>query len=420
MQSDCTHRENCRLCLSPRLELVVKLEPIPLAEKYSTLDEPGDEKLYPVDLYLCRDCGHVQLLDVVDPGLLWADYTYHSGQTKGIVEHFEQVAQRLISQYQPAAGSLVIDVGSNDGSLLRPFQRRGYRVLGIDPAREIARRATDSGIETLPELMTPDLARRIRDQFGPATIITAFNVFAHADDMNGMAESIRILLAPDGVFQFEAQYLLDILDKLLLGTIFHEHLSHHSLKPLQKFLLRHELELIDVERVTIQMGSIIGTAQPSGGGRVVERSVDQLLALETERRLDQPATIRQFSVRLEQLKCEVAELIADWKHRGATVAGYGAARSGPTLIVQFGLEEVIECIFDDHPQKVNRYSPGHRIPVVPTAKLCRRRPDYVIILAWIHAKKIVAANREYLEQGGCFVLCCPEVRVISASSPPLG
>lgn len=412
------HRDSCRLCASRKLERVVELAPIPLAEKYTTTtDGPhGGVGLYPVDLYMCLACGHVQLLDVIDSEALWDDYTYHSGQTRGIVEHFEEVAENLIARYQPPPGSLVVDVGSNDGSLLRPFRQRGYRVLGIDPAREIARKATASGIETIPEQFTPDLARQIRQQHGPAAVVTAFNVFAHADDLNGMAASIRHLLADDGLFQFEAQYLLDILDKLLLGTIFHEHMSHHSLKPMVQFLARHRLEMIDVERVSIQKGSIVGTAQPACGPRPVRPSVGQLLALESERRLDRPDTVRQFGQRLAQLKQQVGELMADWKRRGLTVAGYGAARSGPTLIVQFGLEDTIEYILDDHPQKVHKYSPGHHIPVVPTAELYRRMPDYVVILAWIHARKIVAGNREYLERGGRFVICCPEVQVVEADT----
>lgn len=416
MKTRFLHRDNCRLCSSRNLELVIKLAPVPLAEKYTRPDEPDDCEAYPLDVYMCRDCGHVHILDVIDSETLWDDYTYHSGQTKGIVEHFEEVAQQVIERHHPTPGGLVIDVGSNDGSLLRPFKERGYRVLGIDPAREIARKATENGIETLPELLTIDLARQIREKYGPASVITAFNVFAHADDLNGMAESIRHMLAPDGVFLFEAQYLMDIVDKMLLGTIFHEHMSHHSLKPMKQYLERHGMELIDVQRVTIQKGSIIGTVQHQGGKRPVQPAVPELLALEAEKRLDRVETVRGFAERLQRNRQEIARLIAEWQSRGATIAAYGAARSGPTFIVQFGLEKAISCIFDDHPQKVHKLSPGHRIPVLPTAELYNRRPDYVFILAWVHAKKIVANNRKYLEQGGHFVVLCPDVQIVDINS----
>jgi predicted TPR repeat methyltransferase len=233
--------------------------------------------------------------------------------------------------------------------------------------------------------------------------------------MAGMAESIRQLLAPDGVFIFEVQYLLDIIDRMLVGTIFHEHLCHHSLKPLAQFLKRHGMEIIDVERVTIQKGSLVGTVQPLGGPRPVAASVHNLLELERERRLDEPETVRGFGKRLAQLREQAQKLVAEWRREGKTVAGYGAARSGPTLIAQLGLEKVIEFVVDDHPQKVHKYTPGHHIKVLPTAELYARMPDYAVILAWIHADKIVANNRKYLEQGGHFVTCCPEVKVIGAN-----
>ncbi len=420
MKANVFHRNNCRLCGHDKLEIVVELAPIPLAEKYTSVGEPiAVDEFYPVSLYLCLACGHVQLLDVIESEKLWDDYTYHSGQTKGIVEHFQVVADRLIQKYAPPPGSLIIDVGSNDGSLLRPFKERGFRVLGIDPAKQIAHRATLSGIPTVPELLSAPLAEKIRAEHGPAAIITAFNVFAHTDDMNAMAANIRLMLADDGVFQFEAQYLLDILDKWLLGTIFHEHMSHHSLEPLVPFLARHDMHLIDVERVSIQMGSIIGTVQASTGKHPVQPAVSELLALESQRHLTEPGTVQAFGTRLIELQQKLGGLITEWKATSAKIAGYGAARSGPTLIVQFGLQDQIQYIFDDHPQKVGKFSPGHGIPIVATNELLDRMPDYVIILAWIHAKKIIANNREYLKRGGRFVLCCPDVVVVDSNNADL-
>lgn len=416
MKTTFFHRSQCRLCSSANVELVIALEPVPLAEKYSLPGESHVAETYPLDVYMCKDCGHVQLLDVIDSDTLWDDYTYHSGQTQGIIDHFKDVAQEIVQKFQPAPGSLVIDIGSNDGSLLRPFKDAGFKVLGIDPARQIAAKATASGIETLPELMTVELADKIRAERGPASVITAFNVFAHADDMGSIAEGIRRMLAPDGVFFFEAQYLMDIVDKMLLGTIFHEHMSHHSLKPMQAFLARHGLELIDVKRVNIQKGSIIGTVQLRGAARQVQPAVHELLALEKEKKLDEVETVKGFATRLEANKKKMVALLREWKAQGKKVAAYGAARSGPTFIVQFGLGDSLEYILDDHPQKVNKLSPGDRIPVVPTSELSVRRPDYVVILAWVHAKKIIANNRKFLEEGGAFVVLCPDVQIVDAQS----
>lgn len=413
MTAQVVHRETCRLCDSRNVELVVKLEPIPLSENYCDDSETGKNAArYPVDLYMCSDCGHVQQLDVVDSKSLWESYTYYSGEAKGMPEHFEQVAAKIIDTHRPPAGSLVIDIGSNDGSLLRPFKKAGYGVLGIDPAREIARMATESGVETIPELMSLGLAKQIRDERGPAHVVCMFNAFAHADNMGEIAESIRTMLAPDGVFVFEAQYLLDIIDRVLIATIFHEHMSHHSVKALTIFLDRHGMELVDVERVPIQHGSLIGTVQLKGGKRSVSASVKQLLDLEKQRGLDKIETLKQFAEKIRQLRERTSKLVAEWKKSNVSVAGYGAARSGPTLISQLGLTGAIEYIVDDHPQKVNKYSSGDGIRILPTSELCKRMPAYTVILAWVHSAKIIETNREYLDKGGRFVVLCPETRVV--------
>jgi 2-polyprenyl-3-methyl-5-hydroxy-6-metoxy-1,4-benzoquinol methylase len=413
MTASVSHRTTCRLCGAEDVRLVLKLEPIPLSEKYS-MDRGAAkaERRFPVDVYMCADCGHVQHLDIIDSSELWDSYTYFSGEAKGMPEHFAQMAAKICGTYRPPAGSLVVDIGSNDGSLLKPFKQAGHRVLGVDPAKSVARRAVEAGIPTVAELMTPDLAQKIREQYGAAHIVCAFNVFAHADDLSAMVESIRTMLAPDGLFFFEAQYLLDIIDGVLIATIFHEHMSHHSVKPMTQFLDRHGLELIAVERAPIQHGSIIGTVQLKGGGRPVDNSVRQLLKLEAERQLGKIETLQQFAARVKRLREKTAGLVAKWKSEGAKVAAYGAARSGPTLIAQLGLAGSIEYIVDDHPQKVGKYSSGDAIPIVPTSELYERRPDYVVILAWVHAQKIIEDNRKYLERGGRFVILCPETSII--------
>ena len=413
-----TRRTRCRLCDSPRLERVVPLAPTPVAEKYVTREQLDDPTpAYPLDLHLCLDCGHVQLLDVVDPVYLFDHYTYMSGNTKPLVQHFDEVAATTCQRYGVQPGDLVIDIGSNDGSLLRCFQNRGAKVLGIDPARDIARRATESGIPTLPEFLTPALAKQVRQEHGPAKVVCAFNVFAHADDLAGMTDSIRDLLAPDGVFVCEFSYLLDILDRMLLGTIFHEHLSHHSVRPLATFLESHGLQFIDIQRNGIQGGSIVGTAQRLGGPHTIAATVPEILALEKSRGLDRPETLQAFASRLQSLKSQVTDLVAQIQSEGKTLWGYGAARSGTTLIAQMNLGKAIRCIVDDGADKQNKFSPGDHIPIRPSADLLREQPDYVIILAWIHAERIIQNNQAYLDRGGRFIVCFPEMRIVTKQGP---
>ena len=408
------HRSTCRLCNSANVDLAVKLEPIPLAEAYSDSSEEGKSvPRFPVDLYMCGDCGHVQQLDVVDSESLWSKYTYFSGSAKGMPEHFAEVAASVTAAFPPPSGSLVVDIGSNDGSLLRPFQNAGLRVLGVDPAETVANEANRQGIPTIIAPMTLDLARRIRAEHGPAHLVFMFNAFAHMDNLQEIADCIAVLLHEDGVFVFESQYISDIIEKRLIATIFHEHMSHHSAVALAPFFKRHGMEMIDMQRVPIQHGSIIGVVQRQQGPHAVRPSVEALLQMERKQGLDQIAALRAFADDISAMRQRIRSWAQARSAEGADIAGYGAARSGPTLIAQLGLENVLRYILDDHPQKVGRFTSGEGTLIVPAKELYERMPAYTVILAWVHAAKIIKEHQEYLERGGTFVVLCPQPRLVN-------
>ncbi len=409
----CHHRTDCRLCLSKNVELVIPFKDTPLAEKYVYEVPEIPQPLFPVNLYLCNCCGHVQLLDVIDPEYLWSNYTYHSGQTQGIIDHFEVVSSKILSDYEFGTNKFVIDVGSNDGTFLNFFKREGFKVLGIDPATEIAAKATKNGIETIPTLMDLRQGTDIANTYGQAGLVTAFNVFAHADDMIGLVKGIHAILDKEGLFVFEVSYLLDIIQKMLIGTIFHEHLCNHSLSPLKLFLETHGLEIIDVEHVSIQGGSLIGYAQHIDGPRKIKPSVLKVIRAEESYNLHEMSTMEKFVSRMNEMKEQVATIVVSCKESGKSIMGYGAARSGPMLITQFSLNKEIEYIFDDHPQKKGMLTPGDYIKVLPTADIENKKPGAIFILAWIHADKIIRKHKQYLEKGGIFVTLTPEIKVIT-------
>jgi SAM-dependent methyltransferase len=408
-----TKRDNCRLCEENILEQVVPLEPTPVAEKYLSKDQLKDEELVcPLDLYMCESCGHVQLLDIIDPKFLYNDYTYSSGNSPGLVKHFSEYANNVIKKYNPEKNSLVVDVGSNDGTLLNFFKQNSLKVLGVDPAKEIAEKATSQGIETLPEFMNLKVAREIKAKYGLAKIVTANNAFAHSDNLIEILESIKLIMKPDGIFVFEVSYLLDVIQKVLLGTIFHEHHSYHSLIPLIKFLKKFNLEIINVERVSIQGGSLIGTVQIIGGSQKISSSVKELVDLEVKEKLNSTETLKNFAKKIKTLKKELNEIFTKIKKEGKSIVGYGAARSGTTLITQMNLGKLIDYIVDDSPQKQGKFTPGDHILVKPTSTIYEKKPDYIFILAWIHAKNIIKNNKKFLDQGGFFIICSPEIKII--------
>ena len=407
-------RDNCRLCESKKLELVVPLLPTPVAEKYLEKNELKNEELFcPLDLYMCLSCGHVQLLDIVEPNFLYSNYTYSSGRSKGLVNHFKEYAEQVCKKFNPTENSLVIDIGSNDGTLLKFFKDHNLRVLGIDPANEIALKASSEGIKTIPKFFDQNLAKEIVKEHGKAKIITANNAFAHMDNLKEIMQGVKILMKEDSIFVFEISYLLDVIEKVLLGTIFHEHHSYHSIKPLKKFFDNFDMELIDITRNNIQGGSLVGVVQFKKGKYKIDNSVQETLMIEQKKKIDEVETLKVFAKDLDITKQKVKSLFNEIVQQKKVIAGFGAARSGTTLITQMQIGNMIEYMVDDNETKQGKYSPGDHILVKPTDYIYESMPDYLVILAWVHSKNIISNHQKYLEMGGSFIVCFPELKVIS-------
>ena len=412
-----SRRDNCRLCNSNNLKLAVPLLPTPVAEKYLTKKELKSKELYcPLDLYMCLDCGHVQLLDIVEPNFLYSNYTYSSGRSKGLVNHFREYAENICNKFNFKKDSLVVDIGSNDGTLLKFFREKKLKILGIDPATEIALKATKEGIETIPKFFNIKLANEILKKYGKAKIVTANNAFAHMDDLNEIVEGIKILMDKDSIFVFEISYLLDVIDNVLLGTIFHEHHSYHSIKPLKLFFDKLNMELVDITRNSIQGGSLIGVVQFKNGKYKINNSVKEILVLEEKKKLHKIETLKVFSENLDSTKEKVKSLFKKISKQNKTIAGFGAARSGTTLITQMQIGSMIQYMVDDNEEKQGKYSPGDHILVRPAKYIYEKRPDYLLILAWVHAKNIIKNHQKYLDMGGSFIVCFPELKVINKNN----
>ncbi|HEX5126620.1 MAG TPA: class I SAM-dependent methyltransferase, partial [Rhodocyclaceae bacterium] len=366
-----THRNDCRLCNSTRLDLVLPIRPSPIGDEFvpaDRLDQPQD--LYPLDTYLCLDCGHLQNLDIVNPDILFRNYTYRSSVTLGLVDHFKAYAETVVSRFSIEPGALVVEIGSNDGSLLKAYKAHGLRVIGVDPAVSIAKRASEDGIPTQADFFSYKVAEDIRAQQGPAAVMCANNVFAHVDNITDIVKGIRMLLAPDGIFVFEVSYVPDIIDNFVFDTIYHEHVSHHALLPLEKFFNRHDMSLFDVERVKSKGGSIRGYAQcKSSGQRLVSERLTGMMTEERARGIELPEIYRRFYRDIEERKratlAHVDAALAQGKH----VAAFGASTTTTTLLYHFELQSRIEFIADDNPIKQGCYSPGAHIPVLPSSEL---------------------------------------------------
>ena len=413
MRESVYRRNNCRLCGGQDFELVLQLTPTPLADSYVPAEKLDTvQQCYPLDLFLCRNCGLSQLLGVVHPEAIYADYIYVTGSSLGLAEHFLSYADEVLQSVNPEKGMLVVDIGSNDGILLKIFQSRGMRVLGIEPAFAIAKRATESGVETLPLFFNAELGHKLKNGYGRATIITSNNLVANIDDLSDMMEGVRALLAPDGVFIFESFYLVDQIQNMVFDFTYHEHLSYFSVKPLEAFFRGNGMELVDVKRIPTKGGSLRYTVQVVGGPRTMSLAVAELMALEESVSIHSTETFRTFAAKIDSTKAQVVSLLRDLKAKEKTIAGYGASATTTTLIYHFGIGDVLSFIVDDFPAKQNLFSPGFHIPVLSPQVLYERKPGYMLILAWRYFEPIMAKHQKYLEQGGHFIVPLPRLEVI--------
>lgn len=406
-------RESCRLCKGKNLDLVIHLSPTPPANAFVSKEEIGNpQDVFPLDVYFCNDCMHLQLLDVVDPEILFSNYVYVSGTSPTFVKHFENYANEIINFIGDASSSLVVEIGSNDGTLLSFFKKKGFTVLGIDPAKDIANNATKAGIETLNDFFSEKLSKSIQKRYGKAKIIAANNVFAHIDDVDNIIAGIKNLLAKDGVFVFEVSYLVDVIENTLFDTIYHEHLDYHTVKPLQTYFSSNGLELIDVRKVNTHGGSLRGIVQIKGGPRKKSHSVTEFIDYERSRGFHAPALFTEFSIRIKEHCKELNKLLGQLKSDGKRIAGFGAPAKVTTLMYQLGIgNEIMDFIVDDSQYKQYLYSPGKHIPVLPASELYEKMPDYAVILAWNFADAIIKNHEQYLTRGGKFIVPLPKIRV---------
>ena len=288
------------------------------------------------------------------------------------------------------------------------------KVLGIDPARKIAEEASKKGIPTLAEFFTPELAQRLRREGWQPAVITANNVFAHADDLAGIARGVRQLLRPDGLFMFEVSYLLDVFEKGLFDTIYHEHLSYHAVKPLVPFFRKNGLRLTGARQVESHGGSLRGIVQTEASGILPELEVELRVAQEEAAGLFRPEAYEAFSKKISDRGEELKQLLLKLKKEGKRIAGFGAPAKATTLMYHFGLgPDLLEAIIDDSPWKQGLYTPGHHIPVVPAGRLAdpQNRPDYCLILAWNFAEPIIKKQEAYRQAGGRFIVPLPELAI---------
>jgi len=373
---------------------------------------PARDVRYPLQVFACADCGLVQVPAVETPEKIFRHYAYFSSYSTTWLDHVARFAGMTAQRFSLGPASLVVEVASNDGHMLAQFARKGIRVLGIEPAENVAQVAVHSGIPTIGQFFSSELARTLASQGIAADLLVCNNVLAHAPDLDDFAQALSIVLAPAGTLTIEFPHVMRMLERNEYDTIYHEHFSYFSLRTARRALAPHGLDVVDVEELATHGGSLRLYAVRAGA-QPVQPSVQRVLELEDAAGLNDPSTYARFAARVIRSRDELMKFLRDAKASGRFVAGYGAPAKATTLLNYCGIgPELVPFTVDRSPHKQGRYIPGARIPIAPPERIFETKPDYVMIFPWNIKEEVMEQMAGVREWGGRFVVPIPTVAVL--------
>jgi SAM-dependent methyltransferase len=404
----------CRLCGSPLRYTFVDLGMSPLCESIRTADQLDEAETYfPLHVLVCGKCYLVQLKQYVSPERIFREYAYFSSYSDSWVAHARAYCEMISKRLSLTNDSLVIELASNDGYLLQHFLSLGVPVLGIEPAKNVAKAAVAKGIETRAEFFSAALADDMVAEGTRADLIVANNVIAHVPDVNDFTKGMARLLKPGGVITLEFPHLLRLIDGTQFDTIYHEHFSYFSLLAIRELASRHALKLIDVEELETHGGSLRVYLSHADAARRPTRRVSELLDREQELGYRDLATYASFGKRVQRIKRNLLSYLIGTKDEGKLICGYGAPGKGNTLLNYCGIgPDFLEFTVDRNPYKHGRFTPGMHIPIHSPERIDQTRPDYILLLPWNLKQEIVQQMRHVGEWGCKFIIPIPDVAII--------
>jgi methylation protein EvaC len=406
---------SCRFCLSDQLIPVIDLGYVPLAGGFLK-SKNTKEHFFPLKISFCKNCYLLQSVNVIDKDILFKDYFYHTSVSKTLTDHFKDIALEIASLVKTKKDPFVVEVGCNDGTLIKTLLGKNIRALGVDPASNIVQPLIKKKLPILNDYFTEKVAKKITKNFGKVDVICGFNVFAHIEDMHDVLRGVKTLLKDDGIFIFEVHYLGNLLQEIQYDMIYHEHQYYYSLLTLQKFFNNYDMEIFDVDLISIHAGSMRVSVQRKTHGKnsITNRLKNQI---KTEKKLlfDKPDPYYAFSKKVAQSKKELLQLLKKLKKQGKKIAGYGASGRGTIIMNYCGLDEsYLDYVIDDAPAKQHTYTPGTHLEIKSATVLSGKdKPDYVLLFAWSFWNEIKNRNNKYLQNDGKFIVPLPKVKIIT-------
>ena len=388
--SDYYNRKKCALCQSQNIENVINFGKTPLANSYlKKINQKS--KVYPLSLSLCKECGHLQLNQIVNPKIMFENYSYVSGTSKVLISHFEKYAQKLINKFKLKKKDKILDIACNDGTFLKQFIDKGYKkVIGIEPARNLRKINKEIGIDINSYFFNLTTSDKLKKKYKPIKIITANNVCAHIPSIDNFIRGVANILDSQSIFVFEVSYLLDVYNKMTFDTMYHEHVSYHSLKPLIFFFNKYDLEIFDFDLIKAQGGSIRIYVSKKEIMKIKKQKIDNQIKKENNSKLFNKLTFLNYFKKLIIIKKKLKKILYKILKNKQKIVGFGAPAKLTTFSYFFEIDKnIVSFIIDDNPLKQNTFSPGKKIPIKSYKYLKNNDWDAIIIFAWNFSDSII-------------------------------
>ena len=405
-------QSKCRLCSSDLEHVILDLGLTPLSNSFLKI-KSEKESVFPLKVYFCTNCFLVQIQEYENPEKIFLNYPYFSSYSETWLEHCKNYVNMVIEKFGFDKNNLVVEIASNDGYLLQFFKKANIKILGIEPAFNIAKIAEEKGIPTITKFFGEDLAKKLVNEGKKADLVIGNNVLAHVPNLNDFISGLNILTHTNGIITLEFPHLLKLLQNNQFDTIYHEHFSYFSLITLEKLFSRHGLVIFDVDELTTHGGSLrIYLKHIDNNQHPISPKVKKLQNIEMESGLTQLKTYENFAVNVNQVKKQLQQFCMDAKNKNKKIIGYGAPAKGNTLLNYCQINnELIEYTVDVNPYKQGLFLPGTKIPIKSPEVIRKDKPDYILILPWNLKDEIMNQHRYISEWGGRFVIPIPEVKI---------
>lgn len=409
-------RDTCRFCQGSNLSKILDLGNVPLAGGFLKEKDFPHEKYYPLTLNFCRDCCLVQVSNVVSADILFKNnYFFFSSAIGTLVDHFKDYARETHERFLKKIESpSVLEIGCNDGVLLKPFSAMGVRAIGVDPATNVVQSIDSNDFVVVNDFFTEKLALRIKEEHGPVDAIVSSYSFAHIDDMVDVMKGVKYLLKNEGVFIFEIYYLGTLIDEMQYDMIYHEHMSYYSLITLMRFLKKFDMEIFDVKYIPgVRSGSVRFYARNIGQRTEdISAAVADMMKYEQNKGFDKVEVYAEYAQRVNNTRSQLLTLLNQLKKEGKTIIGYGASGRGTIVMNYCGIDSrYLDYVVDDAPAKHGFFTPGTHVPIkswdfVKESKF----PDYAVLFAWAFTDEVIKKRQDYIKRGGKFIIPLPQVR----------